>query len=117
MPRIVHSRLAYDGYAKVSVLTLVDEAGEEHWREVVSYGDSACVLPYDPERRVALIVRLPRAPLWARGISDHLVGAPAGMIARGGSVRAATSRGGGAGGRERGRAWRASGGGGTSTPF
>jgi len=81
MPRIVNSRLAYDGYAKVTVLTLADDAtGEEHSREVVSFGQSACVLPYDPERNVATIVRLPRAPLVMDGIVENLIEAPAGMI-------------------------------------
>ena len=51
MPRIVNSRLAYDGYAKVSVLTLAGDDGEEFRREVVSIGQSACVLPYDPSGR------------------------------------------------------------------
>jgi nudix-type nucleoside diphosphatase (YffH/AdpP family) len=86
MPSIVRSRLAYDGYAKVDVLTLTDETGEEHQREVVSFGQSACVLPYDPERRVALIVRLPRAPLLLAGVPDNLIEAPAGMIADGESA-------------------------------
>jgi nudix-type nucleoside diphosphatase (YffH/AdpP family) len=81
MPRIVNSRLAYDGYAKVTLLTLADDVGEEHNREVVSFGQSACVLPYDPERHVALVVRLPRAPLLLAGIATNLIEAPAGMIA------------------------------------
>ena len=80
MPRIVDSRLAYDGYAKVSVLTLKGDEGGEHRREVVSLGQSACVLPYDPDRRVALVVRLPRAPLIAEAIDEQLIEAPAGMI-------------------------------------
>jgi nudix-type nucleoside diphosphatase (YffH/AdpP family) len=38
------------------------------------------VLPYDPERRVALLVRLPRAPaLYAQGLAT-LLEAPAGML-------------------------------------
>ena len=92
MPRIVDSRLAYDGYAKVTVLTLSDEAGEQHNREVVSYGESACVLPYDPERRVALVVRLPRAPLLLAGVATNLIEAPAGMIAGAESAEAAIRR-------------------------
>src|ERR1700761_9412098 len=86
MPRIVRSRLAYDGYAKVTVLTLDDAPGDEHSREVVSFGQSACVLPYDPDRRVALVVRLPRAPLLFEGIEPYLIEAPAGMIAPGESA-------------------------------
>jgi nudix-type nucleoside diphosphatase (YffH/AdpP family) len=83
MPRIVDSHRAYDGYAKVTVLTLADEDGEPYPREVVSIGQSACVLPYDPARRVALLVRLPRAPLLMQGIATNLIEAPAGMIGDG----------------------------------
>lgn len=92
MPRILDSRLAYDGYAKVTVLTLADESGERHNREVVSFGQSACVLPYDPERRVALMVRLPRAPLLLEGQETDLVEAPAGMIGPGESAGIAIRR-------------------------
>jgi nudix-type nucleoside diphosphatase (YffH/AdpP family) len=83
MSRIVNSRLAYDGYAKVTVLTLADENGERSQREVVDYGRSACVLPYDPDRKVALVVRLPRAPLLLDGVAERLIEAPAGMIGAG----------------------------------
>jgi nudix-type nucleoside diphosphatase (YffH/AdpP family) len=83
MARIVNSRLAYDGYAKVTVLALTDDEGRIHHREVVSFGQSACVLPYDSERRVALIVRLPRAPLLKDGIAEELIESPAGMIGPG----------------------------------
>jgi nudix-type nucleoside diphosphatase (YffH/AdpP family) len=80
MPRIINSRLAYDGYAKVNVLTLAADDGALFSREVVSIGQSACILPYDPDRRVALLVRLPRAPLLAEAIPDELLEAPAGML-------------------------------------
>ncbi len=83
MPRIVNSRLAYDGYAKVNVLTLAADDGEQFRREVVSIGQSACVLPYDPARKVALVVRLPRAPVIAGGVAEELVEAPAGMLGAG----------------------------------
>ena len=92
MPRIVKSRLAYDGYAKVTVLTLADDRGEEHSREVVAFGQSACVLPYDSIRKVALIVRLPRAPLILEGVEANLIEAPAGMIADGESAETAIRR-------------------------
>ena len=92
MPQIVDSRPAYDGYAKVTVLTLTDGAGERYSREVVSIGQSACVLPYDPRRKVALVVRLPRAPLLREGLAANLVEAPAGMIAPGETAETAIRR-------------------------
>jgi len=92
MPRIVDSRRAYDGYVKVTVLTLADEDGEPYPREVVSIGQSACVLPYDPERKVAILVRLPRAPLLMEGIATNLIEAPAGMISDGEGAEATICR-------------------------
>ena len=80
MPRIINSRLAHDGYAKVSVHTLAADDGEEFRREVVNIGKSACVLPYDPDRSVALLVSLSRAPLIAQGVVGDLLEAPSGML-------------------------------------
>src|SRR5512142_2562965 len=92
MPRIVNSKLAYDGYAKVTVLTLAGEDGAAHRREVVSIGHSACVLPYDEKRKVALVVRLPRAPLIADAVTEDLIEAPAGMLANGETAEACIRR-------------------------
>lgn len=92
MPRIINSRLAYNGYAKLTVLTLADKDGAEHTREVVGIGQSACVLPYDAERKVALVVHLPRAPLIAEAIAEQLTEAPAGMLADGESAETCIRR-------------------------
>jgi len=83
MTRILKSEVARKGYATVTLLTLAGDDGEPHQREVVSYGQSACVLPYDPRRKVALVVRLPRAPLLLAGETEQLIEAPAGMIEAG----------------------------------
>jgi nudix-type nucleoside diphosphatase (YffH/AdpP family) len=50
------------------------------------------VLPYDPQRRVALVVRLPRAPLLLAEVADDLVEAPAGMIGQGEAAEATARR-------------------------
>jgi nudix-type nucleoside diphosphatase (YffH/AdpP family) len=92
MTRIVASRQAYKGYATVTVITLDDGHGVLHHREVIDFGQSACVLPYDPARKVAQIVRLPRAPLLLDGISTPLIEAPAGMIDTGETPEAAAIR-------------------------
>jgi nudix-type nucleoside diphosphatase (YffH/AdpP family) len=92
MTRILRTERLRDGYAKVTLLTLADDQGREHQREVISFGHAACVLPYDPERRVAMIVRVPRAPLLLAGIETPLVEAPAGMIDAGESPEAAARR-------------------------
>src|SRR5271170_5884350 len=69
-----------DGYLKVVGVTLRGGRGGGFTREIADNGRAVAVLPYDPERRTALLVRLPRAgPLYAGG-PDQLLEAPAGMI-------------------------------------
>jgi nudix-type nucleoside diphosphatase (YffH/AdpP family) len=70
-----------DGYIKLSRLHVRLPDGAEVDREVESHGDAASVLPYDPERRVALVVSSPRIPLLkAAGRDTRLLEAPAGML-------------------------------------
>jgi nudix-type nucleoside diphosphatase (YffH/AdpP family) len=61
-------------------VVLDSEDHETLVREVEDHGRAAAVLPYDPQRRCVLLVRLPRAPaIWAGGPAE-LTEAPAGMI-------------------------------------
>ncbi len=80
MTQVVSARLARDGYIKVRIVTLQEADGARHDRELEDHGQSACVLPYDPARKVALMVRLPRVPLLVAGAPENLFEAPAGMI-------------------------------------
>ena len=71
---------AYDGYLTIYVATLAGDDGEVVHREIEDHGRAVAVLPYDPERRLAILVRLPRAPvIWAGGPSE-LLEALAGML-------------------------------------
>jgi len=92
MLAIINSDVVYRGYATVTLVTLADEAGRTSRREVVDFGRSACVLPYDPERRVALLLRLPRAPLLLQKQAREPLEAPAGMIGAGETPEAAIRR-------------------------
>lgn len=70
----------YRGYMTLMVATLAAPDGASFRREIEHHGNAVAVLPYDPERRTALLVSLPRAPaIWAGG-PPELVEAPAGMI-------------------------------------
>lgn len=60
-------------------------AGAEFDREIEDHGNSVGVLPYDPERRTVVLVRVLRAPLLLAGAEAELLEAPAGMI-EGGSA-------------------------------
>jgi nudix-type nucleoside diphosphatase (YffH/AdpP family) len=70
----------YQGYCTLMLATLSAEDGGSFRREIEHHGRAACVLPYDPVRRCALLVSLPRAAvIWAGG-PPELAEAPAGMI-------------------------------------
>lgn len=70
----------YKGYVTLMLATLEAEDGSTFRREIEDHGHAAAVLPYDADRRCALLVRLPRAPAaWAGG-PPELTEAPAGMI-------------------------------------
>lgn len=70
----------YKGYSTIFRAELVSAAGESFSREIEHHGYAVAVLPYDPERRTALLVRLPRPPvIWAGGPAE-LIEAPAGML-------------------------------------
>lgn len=70
----------YQGYVTLLVATFTGPDGESFGREIEHHGRAACVLPYDPVARTALLVNLPRAPvIWAGG-PPELLKAPAGMV-------------------------------------
>lgn len=79
--KILSEQSISDGYIKLVKLRVRLPDGAEVDREVESHGDAACVLPYDPERKVALVVSSPRLPiLKADGQDRRLLEAPAGML-------------------------------------
>jgi nudix-type nucleoside diphosphatase (YffH/AdpP family) len=70
-----------EGYIKLLKLRVRLPDGAEVDREVETHGDAATVLPYDPDRKVALVVSSPRIPiLKATGRDLRLLEAPAGML-------------------------------------
>jgi nudix-type nucleoside diphosphatase (YffH/AdpP family) len=77
---IIESKEIYAGFIRLLQTTLRLDDGKELNREVIVHGRAAAVLPYDPERRVVMLVKLLRAPLLlTAGAQDH-VEAPAGMV-------------------------------------
>ena len=82
----------YQGYSTLRVATVAGSDGEVFKREIEHHGYASAVLPYDPERRLALIISLPRVPvIWAGGPSE-LCEAPAGMIDEGEDADACARR-------------------------
>ncbi len=78
--------------ARVERLDLRLKDGAELPREVIFRGDAAVVLPYDAERRCALLVQLFRAPVMAVGGPAEAVEACAGMLDPGESPDVAIRR-------------------------
>jgi nudix-type nucleoside diphosphatase (YffH/AdpP family) len=70
----------YQGYLTVLAATFTAPDGKTFTREIEHHGRAACVLPYDPVRKTALLINLPRAPVIWSGGPPELLEAPAGMV-------------------------------------
>ncbi len=77
-PEIVEKRTLHAGWCNLLRLRIrVDNS--EVFREVEDHGRAVAVLPYDPVRRTALLIKLLRAPvLLTAGIAE-LLEVPAGL--------------------------------------
>ncbi len=80
MPQIVELSVAYAGYLRVEKLCIKPIDGTVVSRDIESHGDAAAVLPYDTERRCALVVQLFRAPVFSETQETVVEEACAGMI-------------------------------------
>lgn len=76
---ILERRLIYDRWLKLSELTLRLPNGAVELRSVEDHGRAAAVLLYDPDRRVALLIKQPRAPVIDVG-GDALLEVVAGRV-------------------------------------
>jgi len=79
-PEIVGVEAAYRGWCTLYLATLRLADGRTITREIEDHGNAACVLPYDPDRRVALVIRQFRTPALYAGSVAMLIEAPAGLI-------------------------------------
>ncbi len=79
---ILHTRMVHDKWAKFLIATVRSPDGHAVEREIEDHGEAVCVLPYNTERKTAILVRQMRAPvLFAAGAED-LIEAVAGVIER-----------------------------------
>jgi len=77
------TRIVYSGWAKFRIAEVETSGGEIIEREIEDHGAASAVLPYDPARRCALLVRQFRAPAcFAAGLGETLE-AIAGIIEEG----------------------------------
>jgi nudix-type nucleoside diphosphatase (YffH/AdpP family) len=79
-PEIVSVEPKYRGWCRVSVATIRLADGQTVTREIEDHGAAACVLPYDPVRRTALLIRQLRAPALHVAGEAAIIETPAGLI-------------------------------------
>lgn len=72
LPRIIAEETVYRGWLNVRRMTLRMPDGRPEERHVEDHGRAVAVLPYDPVRRTALLVSMPRAPVILGGEPDLL---------------------------------------------
>jgi nudix-type nucleoside diphosphatase (YffH/AdpP family) len=78
--RITGVKTLYAGWGRLLKLSVTMPDGRTMEREVEDHGAAVAVLPYDPEGRMALLVRQFRAPVLHVGGPSDLLEAPAGML-------------------------------------
>jgi nudix-type nucleoside diphosphatase (YffH/AdpP family) len=81
-PKIIECKIVYSGYLTVEKLRVQVADGAIVSRELERHGNAAAVLPYDIERRCALVAHLFRAPVFRETGAEALEEACAGMIER-----------------------------------
>jgi len=71
--RILSIRTVHEGWSRFMTAKVVLPDGHVADRQIEDHGTGVSVLPFDPERRVALLVRQPRtAAHFAEGVPDML---------------------------------------------
>ena len=68
------------GWAKYLIATVRLADGRTFRREIEHHGSAACVLPYHPERRTAVLVRQSRVPVFYAAGEPHTLEAIAGIV-------------------------------------
>lgn len=92
LAEILDVRTVHDGWAKFLVARVRLPDGTEVSRQIEQHGDAAAVLPYDPGRRCALLVRLFRPPALFAGHREELIEAIAGVLDQGEAAEATAGR-------------------------
>jgi nudix-type nucleoside diphosphatase (YffH/AdpP family) len=77
---IMRTEVVYSGWTKLSIATIRLPDGQIVRREIEDHGSAVCVLPYNPERRTAILVRQFRAPVFLAERQEETLEAIAGVI-------------------------------------
>lgn len=93
MARLIAVEDLYRGWSRLMKATIETDGGAVITREVEDHGHAVSVLPYDPDRRTAFLVRQLRSgPLVAGEAKPNMLEAPAGMIDAGETAETAARR-------------------------
>jgi len=77
---IIRIDTVHSGWAKFMIATVRLADGRTFRREIEDHGAAACVLPYDPVRRTAVLVRQFRVPVYYAAREAHTLEAIAGIV-------------------------------------
>jgi nudix-type nucleoside diphosphatase (YffH/AdpP family) len=80
MTKIIKTETKFEGYSRLLIATVELPDGQTIRREIEDHGRAVCVLPYDPARRTAILVRQFRAPAALADGREHLLEAVAGSV-------------------------------------
>lgn len=89
---ILQQRLIHQGWGRYLLVKVALPDGVVVDRQVDDHGDAAGVLPYDPERRTAVLVRLWRVGPLFKGAPPYLLEAAAGLVDPGETAEACVRR-------------------------
>jgi nudix-type nucleoside diphosphatase (YffH/AdpP family) len=78
--KIVHVDTVHAGFSRLLIATVALADGQVIRREIEDHGRAVCVLPYDPVRKTAILVRQFRAPVSYAGGGAHVLEAVAGTV-------------------------------------
>ena len=90
--QLVDMKTVYDGWGRFLLLTVRLANGAVVQRQLEDHGSASAVLPYDAERRTALLARLPRPGPMFNGEEAQIMEACAGIIDPGEDAQACARR-------------------------
>lgn len=79
-PQILNTHTVHAGWARFLLATIRLADGHTIEREIEDHGEAVCVLPYNPARKTAILVRQLRAPVLFAAKADETLEAIAGII-------------------------------------
>jgi nudix-type nucleoside diphosphatase (YffH/AdpP family) len=80
MTKIVTTETVFEGFSRLLIATIELPDGQTIRREIEDHGRAVCVLPYDPQRRTAILVRQFRAPVAQADGRPHILEVVAGSV-------------------------------------